>query len=164
MSYGFMRSSGGVLVPADVNLVQIKGVAPTADDTGTKLGVSCYGKTSGGAWVNFQVDASGKAYIKEASIKTPPATADLPKSSDNPIEITLTGKSYILGTVLMDFYWTIANDLATALTYLAANSTRGTVESGPFKFTVEDTPPLKLYIRSQGIGVTNGLTYWFEEK
>lgn len=162
MSSGYFKPSTGGL-GSNVNLTGINGVAPAADAAGSRLAVSIYGQYSTAGDKQPKLDTEGKVYTRPPTIGTTQVTTDLPSSAGPPLEIDCSGKSVVKLYVYTDFYWTMAADLATGTTRLGSNTTRSKLPTGTLEITVHDTTN-KVYIKSQGSALVEGVTYWFLEK
>jgi len=97
-----------------------------------------------------------------AALGTVNVTVNLPAAASTPQEIdTTANQSVVVGVrVDEDFFYTVADTAANALTRIAADSTRVKLDAGVYTFPVVGMTN-KLYIRrASGASVAKGLSYW----
>jgi len=121
---------------------------------------------SGTVSVNNFPPVSGTIIVDVPKVGQTQVTADLPASTSAPLEIDCSPNNIlsVAGFTYAPWHWTMAENPSGAAVRIAANATRSKLPTGSFNLDIKKTPSLKLYVRSQGVLLAEGITYWFGEE
>jgi len=96
------------------------------------------------------------------------ATVDLVSSVTAPVEIDLYptgGDRYVQLSIYVagEFYYTVSTTASLALTRIGSDTTRRLLPAGFYGFPCVGNSTEKVYLRSSGAAVTDGISYEFVE-